>query len=39
MNVTDIGFTEEVVNYLRDLEGDWEPPELDEMSTTSFVAI
>ncbi|KAL9182518.1 hypothetical protein ACHAXT_013170 [Thalassiosira profunda] len=36
VNITDIGYTDEMVNYLRDLNGDWAPPDLDEMSTTSF---
>ena len=39
LEITDIGYNDALVVYLRSLDADWSPPSLEEMSTTSFVAV
>mmetsp|Transcript_1226 Transcript_1226/g.2612 ORF Transcript_1226/g.2612 Transcript_1226/m.2612 type:complete len:539 (-) Transcript_1226:1602-3218(-) len=39
LEITDVGYKDALVNHLRNLDGDWSPPSLEEMSTTSFTGI
>jgi len=39
LEMTDIGYNDALVSYLRSLDADWSPPSLEEMSTTSWVGL